>query len=212
MRLKQGEGGITLIEVAVVMAIVGIMALFLAPAIGGWMDNYRIRQTARDISSTLQLAKMKAVSSRLQYRIVFDVGNETYQLEKNDGGWVTEGNVNKVPRGVDIDNTDFTSDTVQFNPNSTSSNGTITIVNEKGKQYIYRELNALQINYVPSEANFVYVTFKEDISVQLYNALLEKGVIIRPAGPREVRMTIGLPGENRKLIKALKSCITEVRN
>jgi Tfp pilus assembly protein FimT len=118
------------------MAIVAIVALFVAPAIGQWVDNFRIRQAARDISSTLQQAKMKAISSRLQYSVVFNVGNETYQLWKNDSGWVTEGNTNKVPRGVDIDNTDFTSDTVLFNPNGTSSeNGTITIDNEKGKQY-----------------------------------------------------------------------------
>lgn len=135
-QMKRGEGGVTIIEVAVVMAIVAIMALFVAPAIGQWLDNFRIRQAARDISSTLQQAKMKAISSRLQYRVVFNVGNETYQLWKNDSGWVTEGNANTVPRGVDIDNTGFTSDTVLFNPNGTSSeNGTITIDNEKGQQY-----------------------------------------------------------------------------
>jgi len=138
MAIRRGEGGVTLIELAVVMAIVGIMALFMAPAIGEWLDNYRIRQTAREISSTLQLAKMRAISSRLQYRVVFNVANETYQLWRNDpdSGWVTEGNANTVPRSVDIDNTDFTSDTVLFSPNGTSSaNGTITIDNEKGKQY-----------------------------------------------------------------------------
>jgi prepilin-type N-terminal cleavage/methylation domain-containing protein len=134
--MKQRERGVTLIEIAVVLAIVGIMALFMAPAIGEWIDNFRIRQAARDISSTLQQAKMKAISSRLQYRVVFNVGTETYQLWKNDAGWVTEGNANTVPRGVDIDNTGFTADTVLFNINGTASeNGTITIDNAKGKQY-----------------------------------------------------------------------------
>ena len=135
---RRGEQGVTLIEIAVVLAIVAIMALFMAPAIGEWLDNFRIRQTARDISSTLQQAKMKAISSRLQYRVVFDVDNETYQLWKNDevSGWVTEGDPNTVPRGVDIDNTGFTGHTVLFNSNGTSSeNGSITIDNEKGKQY-----------------------------------------------------------------------------
>ena len=136
MKMQRGEGGFTLIELGIVMAMVGIMALFVAPAIGQWIDNFRIRQAVRDISSTLQQAKMKSISSRLQYRVVFNVGNETYQLWRNDAGWVTEGNPNTVPRGVDIDNTGFTSDTVMFNPNGTSSeNGTITIDNEKGKQY-----------------------------------------------------------------------------
>ena len=134
--MKRGKGGVTLIEVAVVMAIVGIMALFLAPAIGQWADNFRIRQAARDISSTLQLAKMKAITKRLEYNVVFDVDNNTFHHERNDPrlGWTTEEGVNKAPRGVNID-TNLASETFQFNPNGTCSNGSITIDNEQGKQY-----------------------------------------------------------------------------
>ena len=73
MKMKR-EKGVTLIELAVVMAIVGIMALFIAPAIGEWLDNYRIRQAARDVSSDLQFAKMKAIGSGVRYTVVF---NET---------------------------------------------------------------------------------------------------------------------------------------
>jgi histidinol-phosphate aminotransferase len=38
----------------------------------------------------------------------------------------------------------------------------------------------------------------------VYNNLLRKGVIIRPMGPKAVRVTIGLPDENRRFIEALK--------
>ena len=34
--------------------------------------------------------------------------------------------------------------------------------------------------------------------------LLRQGVIVRPVGDKEVRVTIGLPEENRKFIEALK--------
>jgi prepilin-type N-terminal cleavage/methylation domain-containing protein len=66
MRAKQGEGGVTLIEIAVVLAIVGIMSLFLAPAIGTWVGNFRIKQAAREMSSDLQFAKMKAISGNFR--------------------------------------------------------------------------------------------------------------------------------------------------
>jgi prepilin-type N-terminal cleavage/methylation domain-containing protein len=79
------ERGVTLIELAVVMAIVAIMALFLAPAIGEWVDNFRIRQAGRDIVSHLQLAKIRAISSGLQYRVRFDLANDEYLVEKNEG-------------------------------------------------------------------------------------------------------------------------------
>jgi prepilin-type N-terminal cleavage/methylation domain-containing protein len=67
-----GEKGVTLIEVAVVMAIVAIIGLFMAPAIGGWLDNFRIRQAAREMSSDLQFAKMKAISTGFRCTVVFN--------------------------------------------------------------------------------------------------------------------------------------------
>jgi len=142
--MQRGTRGLTLIEVTVVMAIVAIMALFLAPAIGQWLDNFRIRQGARDIVSHLQFAKMRAISTRLEYRVRFDLANNEYLLEKNDGGWIQEGSVFHVPRGVNIASATGSLGNppkVKFNPYGTCSSGHITIDNEKGKQYdvvVYR--------------------------------------------------------------------------
>jgi prepilin-type N-terminal cleavage/methylation domain-containing protein len=134
--IKRGEGGVTLIELAVVMVIIAIMGVCLAPAIGEWLENFRIRQAARDVASTLQLAKMKAISSRLEYNVVFDVDNKTYQLKRNDpsSGWTSEGAEYSVPRDVGID-TNRANHTFQFNPAGTASTGHITIDNAEGKTY-----------------------------------------------------------------------------
>jgi histidinol-phosphate aminotransferase len=79
--------------------------------------------------------------------------------------------------------------------------------NEKGKHYLYKNLKALKITFIPTEANFIYVTFPEDIVSKLHDKLLRDGVIIRPVGPASARITIGLPGENRRLIKALSKFV-----
>ena len=140
--MKRGESGVTLIELVIVMAIVAIMGLYLSPAIGEWLDNYRIRQAARDIASTLQLAKLKAISKRLEYRVVFNCGDEdTYHIErKNSGSWDTdtEETTKTVPNGVDIDSASFNfgSNKAFFKPDGTCSNGTITIGNDQGKIYV----------------------------------------------------------------------------
>ncbi len=76
-------------------------------------------------------------------------------------------------------------------------------VNETGKEYLYRELGALGMSFVPTEANFVYIPVEG--AVGLYEKLLKIGVIIRPMGPGAVRVTIGLPEENRRFIEALKT-------
>jgi prepilin-type N-terminal cleavage/methylation domain-containing protein len=80
LRKETGKKGVTLIELAVVMAIVAILGLALAPAIGEWLDNFRIRQAARDVSSDLQFARMKAIGSGVRYIVVFNqiVGGTMY--------------------------------------------------------------------------------------------------------------------------------------
>lgn len=74
-------------------------------------------------------------------------------------------------------------------------------VNESGKGYLYRQLDDLGVAYVPTEANFIYIQIPE--APALFEKLLRFGVIIRPMGPDSMRVTIGLPEENRKFIDAL---------
>jgi histidinol-phosphate aminotransferase len=80
-------------------------------------------------------------------------------------------------------------------------------INEEGKRYLYRELDSLGLRYVPTEANFIYIVLGEDANV-LYNKLLGFGVIIRPVGPQEIRVTIGLPEENKRFIEALRKVVS----
>jgi histidinol-phosphate aminotransferase len=80
-------------------------------------------------------------------------------------------------------------------------------INEQGKRLLYAELNTLGLNYIPTEANFLYILLGQD-SNELYNDLLQQGVIVRPVGPKEIRVTIGLPEENERFIEALKKVIS----
>jgi histidinol-phosphate aminotransferase len=80
-------------------------------------------------------------------------------------------------------------------------------VNEEGKHYLYRELGSLGAAYVPTEANFIYMPVED--AAKLYDGLLKQGVIIRPIGPKAVRVTIGLSEENRRFIEALKTVISK---
>lgn len=80
-------------------------------------------------------------------------------------------------------------------------------INEEGKKYLYRELDSLGLKYVPTEANFIYMPLEQD-SLALNDKLLRQGVIIRPMGPQSIRVTIGLPEENRRFIEALKKVIS----
>lgn len=82
-------------------------------------------------------------------------------------------------------------------------------VNQEGMAFLERELTRLNIPFVPSQANFLLVRVGEGRAV--YEKLLRLGVIVRPMNsyglPHHVRISVGLPEENRKLIAALKKAL-----
>ena len=83
-------------------------------------------------------------------------------------------------------------------------------VNREGKKYLYGELEKLNLFYLPTETNFIFVDLKED-SQPFFEELLQRGVIIRPGKmygtPTFIRVTIGTQYENEKFIQALKEII-----
>jgi histidinol-phosphate aminotransferase len=81
--------------------------------------------------------------------------------------------------------------------------------NEAGKKYLYKELDAMGLKFVPTETNFIYMPLEIE-SKKLFDALLQKGVIVRPVGPKEIRVTIGLPEENRRFIESLKEVLAKI--
>ncbi|MHB8846014.1 MAG: histidinol-phosphate transaminase [Nitrospirota bacterium] len=79
-------------------------------------------------------------------------------------------------------------------------------VNNEGKQFLYREFDRLGISYIPTETNFImFETALEGREV--YDRLLKTGVIIRPMGPKKLRVTIGLPEENKRFAAELEAIV-----
>jgi histidinol-phosphate aminotransferase len=81
---------------------------------------------------------------------------------------------------------------------------------EAGRHYLYDEFKALGIRYVPSRANFILVDAGRS-ATDIYQRLLKDGVIVRPMTPfgmeTALRITVGTPEENRRLVKALHTVL-----
>jgi histidinol-phosphate aminotransferase len=80
----------------------------------------------------------------------------------------------------------------------------------EGRRYLYRELDKMELTYVPSEANFIFIDFERD-SQEVFQALLKEGIIIRPGKlwgyPTCARVTIGRAEDNQRFIKALRKVV-----
>ena len=136
-----GHKGITLIELVVVFIIIAIGALLLVPNIGAWLPNYRLRSATGDIVSTMRTAQMKAVSNNIQYRVNLDdaeIGVNSYvlQYQTTGGNWVSDGAVQSLPTGISISANTLPGKHAEFNPNSTSSAGSVTLISTKGTRTI----------------------------------------------------------------------------
>jgi histidinol-phosphate aminotransferase len=81
---------------------------------------------------------------------------------------------------------------------------------EAGRHYLYDEFKALGLKYVPARANFILVDVGRS-AADIYQKLLLQGVIVRPMTSfgmeSALRVTVGTPEENRRLIKALKTVL-----
>ena len=83
-------------------------------------------------------------------------------------------------------------------------------MNEAGRHFLYDEFTAMGIRYVPSRANFILVDVGRS-AADIYQVLLHEGVIVRPLTAfgmeTALRITVGTPEENRKLVKALRKAL-----
>jgi histidinol-phosphate aminotransferase len=81
---------------------------------------------------------------------------------------------------------------------------------DAGRHLLYDEFKALGIKYAPSRANFILVDVGRS-AADIYQKLLREGVIVRPMTAfgmeTALRITIGTPDENRRLIKALRAVL-----
>lgn len=79
--------------------------------------------------------------------------------------------------------------------------------NNEGKQFLYQTFGRLGVSFIPTETNFILFETTRD-GKELYAALLKQGVIIRPMGANRLRVTIGLPEENKRFADELEKVLS----
>lgn len=82
-------------------------------------------------------------------------------------------------------------------------------VNAEGKRFLTAACDRLGLIWAPTEANFLFIDLGRPAG-PINEALLARGVIVRPVGGRPtcLRVTIGLPEENRIFIEALERILS----
>jgi len=83
-------------------------------------------------------------------------------------------------------------------------------LNSAGMKQLEEGFRQLGLKWIPSIGNFIAVEFQQE-ALSLYNKLLHKGVITRPIAmygmPNHLRISIGLPEENERCLRALREVL-----
>jgi len=80
----------------------------------------------------------------------------------------------------------------------------------KGLDFLYGEMEKLGLLYFPTQTNFFLIDLKRDAK-SVFEKMLRRGVIVRSMAaygyPNHIRISVGLPEENRRLVETLREVI-----
>jgi histidinol-phosphate aminotransferase len=86
--------------------------------------------------------------------------------------------------------------------------GTVAQLNDR--DLVARQLTEMGLTVIPSASNFLLFSGFDMPSAQLWQKLLDRGVLIRDVGLLGyLRVTIGNEAENKKFIATLSACLGE---
>lgn len=76
--------GFSLIEIMVVVAIIALVGAVVIPQLS-YIAGVELKSSARTLAGTIRITYATAITSRNHYRLVFDLNEHSYRVEKKSG-------------------------------------------------------------------------------------------------------------------------------
>ena len=84
-------------ELMITIAIIAIMSTIVIPNLISWFPQYRLNVAARDMVSTMQMARLKAIKGNSDIVVAIDVANDTVSVFEDDGMGSADADNNGIP-------------------------------------------------------------------------------------------------------------------
>jgi len=107
--------GFTLIELAIGLAILGILVMAALPSYTAWIQNTQIRTAAESVLSGMQLARAEAVRRNTNVRLVFGAASSWTVSVPGTGEQIQARTSGEGSQNVTVTKTPATATTITFN-------------------------------------------------------------------------------------------------
>ncbi|MEP6656714.1 MAG: GspH/FimT family protein [Betaproteobacteria bacterium] len=124
---RRFDGGVSLLELLVVLSIMAAVAAIAVPVFGGGVSNTQLRTAAREVAGGLRLARSEAVASRRETILMLDLERRSFRVDRDP-------REHALPRGVEMKlytaQRDLVSETtggIRFFPDGGSTGGRVSV-------------------------------------------------------------------------------------
>jgi prepilin-type N-terminal cleavage/methylation domain-containing protein len=142
-RRSKTDGGFSLIELMVVMAVFAIVTAIALPGLNKFLRSVELSGTIERMATSLRVVRQRAVTENNNYVAVLGANDNILWWDDDDNDGVKDGTEKTgenapIPSWVTVTNdpgNTFASDTVTFFPNGSASlSGTLIFANPDGFQ------------------------------------------------------------------------------
>ncbi|MDK2824594.1 MAG: hypothetical protein PWQ67_2165 [Clostridia bacterium] len=128
--LKKQEG-FTLTEMLLVLVILGILAALIFPDAYSIINNHKLQSIAKELVSDMRKTQQLAISKERPFRMIF---NDSASSPSNTY-YIKDINKNETIKEVQLpsDISIYLSKIIEFYPDGTTQNDTITLQNENNQ-------------------------------------------------------------------------------
>ncbi|MGH2571284.1 MAG: GspH/FimT family pseudopilin [bacterium] len=142
---SRSRAGMTLVELAVMLAVFGIVLAASAPSLHSILEGYRHRNAVDSVKARLVITRGLAVSTKIPHVVTVDpVASRLFVFADTDADGVFDAGERsrgpfEVDPGVNLVNVDWAQNQISFRPDGTASQtGSIRVQDDDGRSKTIR--------------------------------------------------------------------------